>query len=174
MEKIVEWVKNLIKNDIPFEELEEGVRYMDANLFKIIPSDNGTFEEKVLQIQEMYNVLKDDKPKEKENLTIVFADDSSSLEYVEYLSTDFNVTVVKQNDVKSKRDIDLIVFTGGEDVNPQYYGEQLGKYTHINSNRDNKEVDCFNRFRNVVPMLGICRGNQLLTVLNGGKVIQHV
>lgn len=174
MEKIVKWVEDLIKKGVPFEELKDGVRYMDSNLFKIIPSNNNTFDEKLEFIQELYNQLKDDKPKEKENLTIVFADDSSSLEYVEYLSTDFNVTVVKQNDVKSKRDIDLIVFTGGEDVNPQYYGEQLGRYTHINGNRDNKEVDCFNRFRNVVPMLGVCRGNQLLTVLNGGKLIQHV
>lgn len=174
MEKIVEWVEDLIKKGVPFENLQSQVNHMNSNLFMVIPSNNNTFDEKLEFIQELYNQLKDDKPKEKENLTIVFADDSSSLEYVEYLSTDFNVTVVKQNDVKSKRDIDLIVFTGGEDVNPQYYGEQLGKYTHINSNRDNKEVDCFNRFRNVVPMLGICRGNQLLTVLNGGKLIQHV
>ena len=174
MEQIVEWVKSLINNNVSFEELEDKVRYMDSHLFRSIPSNNGTFEEKLEFIQELYNELKDDKPKEKDNLRIVFADDSSSSEYVEYLSTDFNVTVVKQKDVKSKRDVDLIVFTGGEDVNPQYYGEQLGKYTHINSNRDNKEVDCFNRFRNVVPMLGICRGNQLLAVLNGGKLIQYV
>lgn len=155
MEQIVEWVESLIQKNIPFEDLHTQVNHVSSNLFRSIPSNDETFEEKLLFIQQLYNELKDDKPKEKENLTIVFADDSSSLEYVEYLSTDFNVTVVKQKDVKSKRDVDLIIFTGGEDVNPQYYGEQLGKYTHINDNRDRKEIDCFNRFRNIVPMLGI-------------------
>ena len=37
------------------------------------------------------------------------------------------------------KDIDLVLFTGGEDVNPHYYNEQIGKYTHINSNRDKEE-----------------------------------
>lgn len=174
MEQIVEWVESLIHNDIPFSDLNTQVNHVSSGLFRSIPSNTGTFEEKLEFIQELYNELKDDKPKEKENLTIVFADDSSSLEYVEYLSTDFNVTVVKQKDVNRKRDIDLIVFTGGEDVHPQHYGEPMGKYTHINSNRDNKEMECFSRFRNIVPMLGVCRGNQLLAVLNGGRLIQHV
>ena len=107
-------------------------------------------------------------------LNIVIADDASSLDYVSYLNEKYEVIVHKTKDVKNPKDIDLVLFTGGEDVNPQYYNEQIGKHTHINNNRDEKEIDTFHRFRNHSFLLGICRGSQLLTVLNKGKLIQHV
>ena len=37
-----------------------------------------------------------------------------------------------------------------------------------------KEIDTFYRFKGKSFLLGICRGNQLLTILSGGKLIQHV
>lgn len=67
----------------------------------------------------------------------------------------------------------LILFTGGEDVDPTYYHEDKGKYTSSNRRRDDIEADMFHLFKNV-PKLGICRGSQFLTVMNGGKLIQHV
>jgi GMP synthase-like glutamine amidotransferase len=68
----------------------------------------------------------------------------------------------------------LIVFTGGEDVNPEYYGEKNGSFTVTNPKRDNIEIDIFHSFNGSgVKMLGICRGAQLLTVLSGGMLIQH-
>lgn len=70
-------------------------------------------------------------------------------------------------------DIDLVVFTGGADVNPELYMENTGKHTQVNKKRDSTEIDYFNWFRNT-PKLGICRGSQFLTVMNGGKLIQHV
>lgn len=70
-------------------------------------------------------------------------------------------------------DIDLVVFTGGADVSPRLYNEQKGKYTNINEKRDKIEKDYFNAFK-YIPKLGICRGSQFLTVMNGGKLIQHV
>ena len=118
------------------------------------------------------NVIKE--PEVKQVLNIVIADDASSLDYVSYLNEKYEVIVHKTKDVKNPKDIDLVLFTGGEDVNPAHYNENIGKYTHINSNRDKKEIDTFYRFKGKSFLLGICRGNQLLTILSGGKLIQHV
>jgi hypothetical protein len=73
-----------------------------------------------------------------------------------------------------------MIFTGGEDVDPGRYSQKVGKYTHSNPARDDKEFaylypehqDLY--FLTNVPKLGICRGAQLLTVINNGKLIQHV
>jgi len=114
------------------------------------------------------------EPEVKQPLNIVIADDASSLEYVSYLNQKYDVTVHKTKDVKNVKDIDLVLFTGGEDVDPDQYYEKLGKYTHINTDRDKKEIETFYRFKDSSFLLGICRGNQLLTVLSNGKLIQHV
>lgn len=128
------------------------------------------------KIETVYNYLNNvvKEPEVKQTLNIVIADDSSSLDYVSYLNEKYNVTVHKVNDVKNSKDIDLVLFTGGEDVNPAHYNENIGKYTHINSNRDKKEIDTFYRFKGKSFLLGICRGSQLLTMLSSGRLIQHV
>lgn len=128
------------------------------------------------KVETIYNYLGNiiKEPEVKQVLNIVIADDASSLDYVSYLNQKYEVIVHKTNDVKNPKDIDLVLFTGGEDVGPQYYGQEIGKYTHINSNRDKKEIETFDKFRGYSFILGICRGSQLLTVLSGGKLIQHV
>lgn len=72
-------------------------------------------------------------------------------------------------------DVKLVVFTGGHDVDPQLYGERKNPKTVSNYGRDVKEQSLFDRVRaNNIPMVGICRGAQFLTVMNGGSLIQHV
>lgn len=128
------------------------------------------------KVETIYNYLNNivKEPEIKQVLNIVIADDASSLDYVSYLNEKYEVIVHKINDVKDPKDIDLVLFTGGEDVNPTYYNENIGKYTSINSNRDKKEYNTFHKFKGASLLLGICRGSQLLTVLSGGKLIQHV
>ena len=146
-------------------------RTISANLYSQIEGE--TIEEKT---QTVYDYLNDvvKEPEVKQTLNIVIADDASSLDYVSYLNEKYEVIVHKTKDVKNPKDIDLVLFTGGEDVNPAHYNENIGKYTHINSNRDKKEIDTFYRFRGHSFLFSICRGSQLLTVLSGGKLIQHV
>lgn len=71
---------------------------------------------------------------------------------------------------------DLVVFTGGEDIDPVLYGEEpIPQCGHLNQRRDQHEVEVFNNAKNFqIPMLGICRGAQFLNVMNGGKLWQHV
>ena len=144
---------------------------ISAKLYEQVEGDE--IDDKVETIYNyLNNVIKE--PEVKQVLNIVIADDASSLDYVSYLNEKYEVIVHKTKDVKNSKDIDLVLFTGGEDVNPHYYNEQIGKYTYINNNRDEKEIDTFHRFKGKSFLLGICRGNQLLTLLSGGKLIQHV
>lgn len=77
--------------------------------------------------------------------------------------------------VSTIKEADLVLFTGGEDVHPSYYGEDVGKFTSTNYDRDRSENKAFREARLYNKLcLGICRGNQLLTVLSGGQLIQHV
>lgn len=70
---------------------------------------------------------------------------------------------------------DVVLFTGGEDVDPQLYGERPLTQTHFNPNRDKIEIDIYKKARDLdIPMVGICRGGQFLNVMNGGKMWQHV
>lgn len=68
-----------------------------------------------------------------------------------------------------------IVFTGGADINPELYRERPLHTTHFIVARDKAEIRLFELFKkNKKPMIGICRGGQLLNVLNGGRLIQHI
>jgi gamma-glutamyl-gamma-aminobutyrate hydrolase PuuD len=71
-------------------------------------------------------------------------------------------------------DTNLIVFTGGEDVDPSHYGDIKHPTTHSNPRRDAFEIGVFNEWKKQIPMAGICRGAQLLNVMNGGLLWQNV
>jgi len=71
--------------------------------------------------------------------------------------------------------IDLVCFTGGEDVSPSLYGDKKHPYTGNNLRRDIDEQEIFGlcEYRNI-PMVGICRGAQFTNVMSGGRMYQHV
>lgn len=79
-------------------------------------------------------------------------------------------TVVVEQE--SARHVDLVCLTGGEDVTPSIYGQPNLGSVGCNLSRDQEEVEVYNHYRGEVPMVGICRGGQLLNVLNGGKMVQ--
>lgn len=72
-------------------------------------------------------------------------------------------------------DAQLVVFTGGEDVDPSLYGCDKHPSTFSNLNRDLYEQDIFKQVNPEKQVcLGICRGSQFLCVMNGGKLVQDV
>lgn len=76
---------------------------------------------------------------------------------------------------ESVTDADIICFTGGEDVDPDLYGETPLPNTHFNRARDDLEVQIYSEaVASKKPMVGICRGAQFLNVMNGGSLWQHV
>ena len=72
--------------------------------------------------------------------------------------------------------LDGLLMSGGEDINPSYYGEdpieQCGK---SNDARDEYELLLLKKaMDHNLPILGICRGLQLINVAMGGKLYQDL
>ena len=71
---------------------------------------------------------------------------------------------------------DGFVFCGGGDIDPAYYGEEKSEQTKkICLSRDLFEEKLFHyAFASGKPVLGICRGMQIINVFLGGNLHQHI
>ena len=72
--------------------------------------------------------------------------------------------------------LDGLVIPGGPDIAPARYGQERGPHTEASINDlDALELDFVTaaRARNL-PLLGICRGQQVINVALGGTLCQHV
>ena len=74
---------------------------------------------------------------------------------------------------KSLEEADVVLFTGGEDVDPSLYGAKKHRATSSNLDRDLEERAIFGKVKPKQLCLGICRGSQFLCVMNGGILVQH-
>ena len=77
---------------------------------------------------------------------------------------------------KNPKKFDMILFTGGEDVDPKLYGDKSPhKMCSFFTERDAFEVSIFDiALKYSIPMVGICRGLQLFNVMAGGKLMHHI
>lgn len=71
---------------------------------------------------------------------------------------------------------DGVLFAGGADVDPKHYGEEIMfSNVEVTPLRDEFELALAELIkRDSRPVLGICRGAQLLNVAFGGSLYQHV
>lgn len=77
---------------------------------------------------------------------------------------------------------DILITHGGEDIAPVLYGKGRSSYSGTDvdsatrmSSRDYIEWSCMQRAVELnIPIIGICRGAQMLCALAGGFLIQHV
>jgi len=72
--------------------------------------------------------------------------------------------------------IDGLILTGGTDLDPDLYGEQPHAETQAyQRDRDDFEIALSLRaIERDMPVLGICRGMQVLNVAHGGSLLQHL
>ena len=75
--------------------------------------------------------------------------------------------------VDELKDADVVLFTGGEDVDPSMYNCKKDRHTYSNKKRDLAEKKVFDCVRPDQVCLGVCRGSQFLCVMNGGILVQH-
>lgn len=79
------------------------------------------------------------------------------------------------NVIESLDKADIVVWTGGADVNPELYHENKHPKTHSDHARDRFEQACWFRAQKQSKFcVGICRGGQFLNVMNGGALWQDV
>ena len=74
-------------------------------------------------------------------------------------------------------DFDGIVLGGGVDVDPARYGQTLrpGASVEVNAERDRTDLEVFGRaWQEEAPILGICRGLQVVNVALGGTLVQDL
>ncbi|HEY2599205.1 MAG TPA: gamma-glutamyl-gamma-aminobutyrate hydrolase family protein [Candidatus Dormibacteraeota bacterium] len=72
--------------------------------------------------------------------------------------------------------LDGLLLPGGWDVDPARYGEKPDeKIGDIDPELDETEIRLFKQAReHQIPVLGICRGQQVINVAMGGALIQHL
>jgi putative glutamine amidotransferase len=74
------------------------------------------------------------------------------------------------------RRLDGVVIAGGDDVDPRLYGSRPGLHTtHVDPGRDEFELALIHgALATGLPLLGICRGCQLMNVAAGGTLVEHL
>ena len=72
-------------------------------------------------------------------------------------------------------DYDGLILTGGGDVDPALYHEENDGSVRIDKDRDAVELALLKAYIEAgKPVLGICRGHQLMNVFFGGSLYQHL
>jgi len=73
-------------------------------------------------------------------------------------------------------EVDGLLLPGGWDVDPAFYGEAKDdKVGPIDRELDETELRLFKQaHKQELPILGICRGQQVINVALGGSLIQHL
>ncbi|GAB7050690.1 gamma-glutamyl-gamma-aminobutyrate hydrolase family protein [Catenuloplanes indicus] len=73
------------------------------------------------------------------------------------------------------RALDGLLLAGGADIGPGLYGEEPAAVTDSRPDRDAGEVALLTAaLRTGLPILGVCRGMQLLAAVHGGRLHQHL
>lgn len=74
--------------------------------------------------------------------------------------------------------VDALAIPGGRDVHPKYYGQTMGpgmKDSKPDPEFDAFEIACIqNAYESGMPMLGHCRGEQIMNVAAGGTLVQDI
>ncbi|MBQ7488865.1 MAG: gamma-glutamyl-gamma-aminobutyrate hydrolase family protein [Clostridia bacterium] len=84
------------------------------------------------------------------------------------------------NAMEAVEDVSIVLFTGGEDISPTLYytPEQWhGIEAEIDYNAERDVSDYLTMaycLDNDIPLMGFCRGAQMLGVISGGEVIQDI
>jgi putative glutamine amidotransferase len=78
-------------------------------------------------------------------------------------------------DARQLDGLDGLVIGGGDDVGAALYGGEVRADVLIDHARDQLELECLAHFwEREAPILGICRGSQILNVYRGGSLHQDV
>lgn len=73
------------------------------------------------------------------------------------------------------RALNALVIGGGDDIHPESYGMGSETKARYDPQRDTFELGMLRRALDAgIPVLGICRGSQLLNIAHGGTLVQDI
>jgi putative glutamine amidotransferase len=82
---------------------------------------------------------------------------------------------ISPNHRPSGKPLEALVIGGGDDIGPEHYGGDLEAKVKADPERDQLEIEWIRwALEHKVPLLGICRGAQLINVVLGGKLHQDI
>ena len=94
--------------------------------------------------------------------------------YVQAVKTAGGLPVLS-TDVREAEDCDALLLPGGGDISPCRYGQENVASVMMDPARDQYELALLQRFEELrKPILGICRGLQLINVFFGGNLHQDI
>lgn len=103
------------------------------------------------------------------------------LDYIEFVRLGGGIPVLiplitDPNEIKNvTARIDGIILTGGADLDPELWEEENTHSQDVCRRRDDSEIALVRAMRELKkPVLGICRGNQILNVALGGSLYQDI
>lgn len=71
--------------------------------------------------------------------------------------------------------LDALVVGGGNDISPEHYQGKIDKKVRLDPERDLLEIEWIHKAMAAgIPLLGICRGAQLINVVLGGTLHQDI
>lgn len=102
--------------------------------------------------------------------------------YVRWLKSGEPIEVVKisaaDNNLNELNNCDALVLSGGVDIHPRFYGSKQIDYDNVpnfQEERDEFEIAAFQHAtKNGLPVLGVCRGMQLVNCILGGTMNQDL
>lgn len=102
--------------------------------------------------------------------------------YIDWLKANEEIEIINlsadENNLHELDECTGLVLSGGIDIHPKFYGGEInyrGAPEKFNEERDDFEIAAFQSAQhNNIPVLGICRGMQLINVINKGTLIQDL
>lgn len=82
---------------------------------------------------------------------------------------------VQTDSLSCAADCDALLLPGGADIDPSRYGEELNGSLGIDRELDALQFSALEKYCGAgKPVLGICRGHQIINVFFGGSLFQHL
>jgi putative glutamine amidotransferase len=103
--------------------------------------------------------------------------------YIKWLTGNDEIEIIKlseqDNNANEIKNYDALILSGGVDIHPKFYKNKTISYSHspkkFNEQRDEFEIALFHfAQKNNKPVLGICRGLQLINCIYNGTLKQDL
>lgn len=113
--------------------------------------------------------IKEEKDSLPELWLEVYVTGEEKYGFIDYLSRS------RCTNAKTLEQADVVVFSGGSDVSAELYGEKPHFSTRPDIQQDLEDIETFKKCIKLgIPMIGVCRGAQFLSVMHGGKLNQDI